>query len=291
MELLTTKEVAAFLKINEKKVYQLIQEGSIPCTRAVGKWLFPREQVSRWLETETSRSHNLLAAGSDDPLLLTLIENFNLENFPKHLIFQASTGSQHGLTCLLTGKADIAGLHLYHPPTGAYNIPFITQEKQRPRVILINLAYRRQGFMVPRGNPLNLKTFTDLARPGLTLANRCAGSGTRLLLDCHLGQAKIDGEKIKGYDNCLVTHLEVGLKVLTGAADVGLGIGRPAAQLGLDFIPLIEERFDIALAADSLSHQPVKKFLSLLTQARLTHVIPDFPGYDFRDTGTVIWEG
>ncbi len=289
-ELLTTKEVAAYLKINEKKVYQLIQEGSIPCTRVVGKWLFPLDHINRWLEEETENARNIMIAGSDDPLLLNLIEEFNRSHFPRHLAFHAALGSRNGLVALAAGKARIAGVHLFHPPTGTYNLPYIEKHLGGKKRVVINLAFRRQGLLVAPGNPLQISGIRDLKRPGLRFVNRNPGSGTRYLLDYLLGREGIETAGIAGDRHEVTTHLEVGLEVLRGGADAGMGIEYVARRLKLDFIPLAEERFDLVTLQENFLSHPTRDFFTFVEPERLTLRSGDFPGYDFRSTGAKIVE-
>jgi excisionase family DNA binding protein len=287
-ELLNTKEIAAYLKINEKKVYQLIQEGSIPCTRAVGKWLFPLEQINRWLEEQTELAKSILIAGSDDPLLGSLMEEFNQLHFPKQLIFHAAVGSQRGLMALAEGKAQVAGIHLFHPPTGKYNLPYVEKHLTGQKFIVINLAFRQQGLLVPAGNPHNIKKLTDLSRNNLRFINRNPGSGTRYLLDYLLEKERLAPDKLDGYKIERVTHLETGLEILKGNADAGMGIEYVAHLLNLDFVPLIEERFDLVAMKENFSAPPLSNFFAFLEPERLTLKTAAFKGYDFRNCGTVL---
>ncbi|MBW1646334.1 MAG: helix-turn-helix transcriptional regulator [Deltaproteobacteria bacterium] len=287
-KLLNTREVAAYLKINEKKVYQLIQEGSIPCTRVVGKWLFPLEQINLWLEEQTELAKNILVAGSDDPLLVSLIEDFNREYCPRYLAFHAAIGSQRGLIALATGKAQVAGVHLFHPPTGDYNLPYVKKHLAGKKYAVVNLAYRQQGFLVPPGNPKGIRGVADLERQEIRLVNRNAGSGTRYLLDYLLAKEKLVPGEIRGYQNERVTHLETGLAVLRGEADVGMGIEYIAHLLGLDFIPLLEERFDLVTMKENLASHPLRDFFAFLEPERLTLKTEAFKGYDCRQAGEQI---
>ncbi|MCK5916422.1 MAG: helix-turn-helix transcriptional regulator [Deltaproteobacteria bacterium] len=287
-DLLNTKEVAAYLKINEKKVYQLIHEGSIPCTRAVGKWLFPLAQINRWLEEETELAKSILIAGSDDPLLINLIEEFNQINFPKQLIFHASVGSQKGLMALATGKAQVAGVHLFHPPTGTYNLPYVEKHLAGKKFVMVNLAHRQQGLLVQPGNPRNIKKLTDLGKKEIHFSNRNLGSGTRYLFDFLLEKERLTADRIKGYNIERVTHLETGLDILRGDADAGMGIEYVAHLLNLDFIPLIEERFDLVCMKGAFSAAPLKDLFSFMEPEKLTLKTAAFRGYSFRDCGTII---
>jgi len=287
-ELLNTKEIAAYLKINEKKVYQLIQEGSIPCTRAVGKWLFPLDQINRWLEEQTELAKSILIAGSDDPLLGNLMEEFNQLHFPKQLIFHAAVGSQRGLMALAEGKAQVAGVHLFHPPTGEYNLPYVEKHLADKKFIVVNLAFRQQGLLVQTGNPHNIRKLSDLSRNNLKFINRNPGSGTRYLLDYLLGKERLTPDRIDGYKIERVTHLETGLEILKGNADAGMGIEYVAHLLNLDFVPLIEERFDLVAMKESFSAPPLSNFFAFLEPERLTLKTATFKGYNFRSCGTIL---
>ncbi|MBN2707013.1 MAG: helix-turn-helix transcriptional regulator [Deltaproteobacteria bacterium] len=287
-ELLTTKEVAAYLKINEKKVYQLIQEGGIPCTRVVGKWLFPRQQINRWLEEGTEINKSILIAGSDDPLLISLIEQFNRLYFPRYMAFHAAIGSRCGLLSLASGKSQITGVHLFHPPTGQYNLPYVEKHLAGHGVKIINLAGRSQGLMLPPGNPKGIKSIADLTDENLRFVNRNPGSGTRYLLDYLLEKEKISSSRLKGYELELTTHLATGLTILRGDADAGIGIEFIARQLRLDFIPLFEERFDLVTLEDSFVSHPIKDFFSLIEPEKLTLKSEAMPGYNFRNSGMVL---
>ena len=288
-QLLTTREVAAFLKINEKKVYRLIQDGSIPCTRVVGKWLFPLEQINRWLEEQTALAKNILLAGSDDPLLLSLIEEFNRIHFPRHLVFHAALGSKRGLVSLAAGKSQIAGVHLFHPPTGEYNLPYAAVHLHDKSYLVVNLAYRRQGLLVAKDNPLGIEGISDLARRDIRFINRNDGSGTRYILDYQLAKKGVLPSRINGYQDEKVTHMEVGLAILKNDADVGVGIEYVADLLGLHFISLVEERFDLVTLKDGFGAHPIKDFFALLEPERLTLKTEMFRGYDFRHSGEILY--
>ena len=287
-QLLTTKEIAAYLKINEKKVYQLIQEGTIPCTRVVGKWLFPLGQVNRWIEEHTELSKNILVAGSDDPLLISLIEEFNQLHFPQYLAFHASVGSQKGLISLNQGKAQIAGVHLFHPPSGEYNLPYIKKHLAGKKYQAVNLAYRRQGLLVAKGNPLKINRIADLASNYLRFVNRTPGSGTRYLFDYLLEKERLSPKLISGYEIELSTHLETATEILNGNADAGIGIEYTAHLLKLDFIPLLEERFDLVTMKEGFAAHPLKDFFAFLEPEKLTLKTDIYKGYDFRDCGSII---
>jgi excisionase family DNA binding protein len=288
--LLTTKEVATYLKINEKKVYQLIKEGKIPCSRIGGKWLFPKKLIDEWITKSVQTQKDLFIAGSNDIFLQELITSFINENFPESLVYYTSIGSAKGLKSLAMEKANIAAAHLFDPGTGEYNIPFLKKYLGSTGVVVINLVYREQGLLLQKGNPHEIKGLEDLARKKIKFINRNVGSGTRLLLDYELKQKHLSPEEINGYHIEVNTHLDVGLSILSGRVDAGIGIRYIAHWLGLEFVPISWERFDLIIKKDDFYLPSIQKFLSLLDPIKISLYSPKFPGYDFKDTGRIIFE-
>jgi len=244
MELLTLEEAARLLRINPKRLYALLREVDLPAVRVGGKWLFPREMLEGWL-TEQARRRTSLAvvAGSDDPLLELLLEEVGRELAGTLLPF-ARVGSLRGLELLERGWAQLAGCHLLHP-SGQYNLPFMGPRLRAQATAVVSLAWRTQGLMVAPGNPLGIASLSDLRRPEVRLVNRNPGSGTRLLLDRELARLGIDPRGVQGYDREACSHLEVALAVRRGEANLGLGIQAVAELVGLEFIPLRSERYDL----------------------------------------------
>lgn len=288
--LFTTKEVANYLKINEKKVYQLIKEGLIPCTRVAGKWLFPKEMIDDWIKKSINVRDDILIAGSNDPFLAHLISNFTKQNFPNSLIFYSSIGSAKGLIALSKNKATIAVSHLFDPNSGEYNLPFVKKYLNDIPIIIINLAYRTQGFLMRKNISNRIETVEDIAKYKVSFINRNKGSGTRLLFDYLLQKAKIDPSTIMGYNLESTTHLEVGLAILNGKADVGLGIEYVARLLNLNFVPVQSERFDLIIKKDDFALPHIQKFLSILDPINISLFADQFPGYDFKDSGKIIYQ-
>ncbi len=288
-KLLTTKEVAKYLKINEKKVYQLVKERAIPCTRVAGKWLFPKDLIDEWINESVQRRRDIFIAGSNDPFLSFVINLYTKRFFPDSLVYYASIGSAKGLEALSQHKATIAATHLFDPESEDYNLPYLPKYLGSSEIIVINLTYREQGFILPKGNPLNIKDFSDLAAKKVRFINRNFGSGTRLLLDYHLSQRGIKPDEIRGYEKEVNTHLEVGLSILNKEADVGIGIHYIANTLNLDFVAIGWERFDLVLRREDYYLSSIKNFLSLLDPLDISLYAKQFPGYDFKDTGKILF--
>jgi putative molybdopterin biosynthesis protein len=289
-EMLTTKELAKLLRLNEKKVYQLIKEGGIPHVRIAGKWLFPKGHIVRWIDERVQRERDIYMVGSDDILLARLLAFYSRERFPRSLTFYSSIGSMRGIEALAQKKGHACCAHLLDVETGEYNLPFLNRHLASQKYIVINLCYRRQGLIINKGNPLGIKGLEDTVKKGLRFINRNEGSGTRLLLEYLLNEKGLAGKEIAGFANEVGTHLEVALKVLFGEADVGLGIEYVAHLLPLDFIPLKEERFDLVIPKELWSTQIMQEFLSYVDPAAIQRLVPTLPGYNLKDTGKVIFE-
>ncbi|MDD9302426.1 MAG: helix-turn-helix transcriptional regulator [Desulfobacter sp.] len=295
-EMLTTKEVAKFLNVNEKMVYSLIAEKGLPASKVTGKWIFPIDLVRQWVETGTENYpeiaplppyHGLvLIAGSNDLILDALITTFNLKH-QEHMAMFGLTGSMGGLKALRMNRCHIAASHLV-ADNKEYNFPFIKDEmSQVPAVV--NFCQREQGLMVAKNNPEQILSVLDLAAKGLTMVNRRLGTGTRQLFDRELKKQGVLGEAIKGYETCLPRHMDVGIAVLSGAAHAGPGIRAVANILGLDFIPLNWERFDLLVNKDRFFDKGIQLFLSLLKGKVIQRTAEKYGGYDLSMTGKMVY--
>jgi len=286
---LSTKEVAQFLGVNEKMVYTLVSEKGLPATKITGKWLFPRYLVEQWLENETINYpkptdplppyHGLLIiTGSNDILLDRTISLFN-RLYPEHLAVFGNLGSMGGIRALRRNLCHISSSHLLQENGQDYNFGFAREElEQLPAVV--NFCQREQGLLLAKGNPKGIQKITDLGKPDIKIVNRPLGTGTRLLLDGELKTAGIIGDQIEGYHREFQRHLDVGLEVLSGRADAGLGIRAVAGLLSLDFISLRWERFDFLILKDRFFEKGVQLFLGLLPEAAFRELTQGLEGYD-----------
>ncbi len=288
--LLTTKELADLLRVNEKKVYQLVREAGIPHVRIAGKWLFPRDHVLRWIDEGVEREKDVFIVGSDDILLGRLLAFYSRGNFPQSLGFYSAVGSLKGLDALARRKAHACCVHLLDVESGEYNLPFIKRYASEHEWVVVNLWHRRQGLIVRRGNPLGIKGMGDVVRKGARFINRNEGSGTRVLIEHLLREEGLEAEEVRGFGREVDTHMEVALRVFLGEADVGVGIEYVIHILPLDFIPLKEERFDLVIPKELWHTKAIKAFLSFINPLKIKELFPHLPGYSFRETGRVILE-
>jgi putative molybdopterin biosynthesis protein len=263
-------------------------------TRADGIALIPRQseglEAGDRIEVRLSRPvdeirHTIVAIGSHD-LTLDLIAQFLAEKGAR--LSSANVGSQGGLVALRRGEAHLAGSHLLDPETGDYNRSYIKKYLPDTPVTLVTLVERQQGLMVHRGNPLNLRSLADLARPEVGFVSRQRGAGTRVLLDYELGKLGLPSSAIRGYDYEEFTHLAVAAAVASGMADAGLGIAAAAQALDLDFVPLFVERYDLVIPQVYYESPRLRPLLDLLYDGRFQREVAALPGYDVRPMGTVV---
>ena len=298
--MMNTKEVARYLDIHEKQVYALIKTKKIPATRMTGKWLFPKSVIDDWIERnalsglEQARRKSeriagaLLAAGSNDPLL-DILKTCLKKAHPELFIFSANTGSRGGLLALEKGFTDIAWSHLLDPESGEYNIPYLAKWVPSVKAVVVNLFYREMGFLLAKGNPLGIGGFEDLTRDGVRFINRQEGSGTRLLLDHNLQKAGLRPDRIAGYENEVFTHIEVGLSILSGEADAGIATVAVSTMLGLDFIPITRERFDMICDQSIFFQKGVQALMQVLNGDLFRQRIKNLKGYDFGNAGRILY--
>jgi putative molybdopterin biosynthesis protein len=294
VEMMNTREVAEYLGINEKQVYALIKAGRIPCTRVTGKWLFPRSLIDRWINASAGgRSvpdrgpDRILAAGSNDPVLDLLLGSAN--NYAGALIFSCNLGSVGGLRLLEEGRCDLAWCHLYDSETGTYNIPYIASHLADKRIAVVHLFYREIGILMSADASKRVKRFEDIAS-GIRFINRQKGSGIRIFVDHNLKKSEIDPTSIDGYENEAYTHFEIGLSILSGGADAGISSVAISRLLGLPFIPLARESFDMVVGKDAFFEKPIQAFIETLRTKQFRKRVAHMGEYDFKDSGNIIYQ-
>jgi putative molybdopterin biosynthesis protein len=232
--------------------------------------------------------NTIVCIGSHDNAL-DVLGNFLKRNHAEFTLSSAHVGSMGGLLALKRGEAHLAGMHLLDEETGEYNVGYIKKMLPDTGTVLVNLVYRTQGFIVTKGNPKRLKGFEDLTRGDVTFVNRQAGAGTRLLTDLHLRRLKIDPRKVKGYDHEEFTHMAVAAAVLSGAADIGLGVLSAAHALRLDFVPVAQERYDLAIPKRFYNTPMLQALLSIIQDDKVFRdQIASMGGYDVSDMGKIM---
>lgn len=229
----------------------------------------------------------VVIVGSHDNTLDLLADECRAQN--AHLSLSSShVGSMGGLMAVKRGACHVAGTHLLDERDGRYNISYVRKHLKEMDVRLVHLVMRDQGLIVPPGNPKGIQGLADLARQDVCLINRQGGSGTRILLDYRLKQLGIAPEEVDGYGNEEFTHMAVAVAVLSGVADVGLGIYAAAKALGLDFIPVVTEQYDLIIPAVHFDTESIETFLEVLRSDAFKQRASALGGYHTERTGEVL---
>jgi len=231
---------------------------------------------------EVTRGRQAIVLSSNDPAVRVLAESLPRRRVQIQLLEQDSLS---GLISLQQGLCQVAGCHLLDMASGDYNTGYISRLFPGQAMALIRVAQRTLGYMVKAGNPLRLRALPDLLRPDVRFVNRESGSGTRLWLDGALHKAGLPVSAIRGYATELSTHTAVAQTVRRGSADVGLGVASVARQFGLDFVPLFEEPYDLALPKAHLAAPAYQALLDHLCSDQFRRLVTGFDGYDASSSG------
>ena len=286
---MTTAEVAAYLRLKERKIYDLVRQGGIPCTRATGKLLFPRESIDLWVmnhlegDERTSRPIPRVLAGSQDPLLDWAVRETGID------LATLCHGSGDGVSRLLAGDAMVAGLHLLDPDTAAYTHPARLGLGGLRDLVVIRWANRKQGLLVPDGNPLGIRGIPDLVARGARVAHRQPEAGADALFRWLLRRDGIAREALRLSDYPSLSEDDLALAVSTGEADAGLAVEAAARRHGLGFIPLHEECFDLAMRRRSYFESSMQELLGFARSPRFHERATAMGGYRTEATGTVVY--
>ncbi|MDF2961667.1 MAG: molybdopterin molybdenumtransferase [Paenibacillus sp.] len=239
----------------------------------------PKEQIDR----------TTVVTGSHD-LSLDVLQTLLRKEHPDRFLVSSHVGSMSGILAIQKGEAHAAGIHLFDEETGSYNVPYVEKYLKGRDVVLIQLVYREQGWIVPKGNPLGITTVADIVRPQVTFINRQRGAGTRLLFDYLIQNEGIDRNKIYGYEREAITHLGIAAAVAGGTADVGLGIYSAALAMGVDFIPIAEERYDLLMSRSFYHSLEGKILLKVIRSESFKSEMEALGGYSCRETGQIVFE-
>lgn len=232
--------------------------------------------------------NTILCTGSHD-LAIGVLEDRLKATCPELKIAAANVGSLGGLISLRRGETHVAGTHLLDPDTGAYNVADIRRHLPGLPLVLVHLAEREQGLLVRKGNPKGIRSLEDLARPDVVFRNRQPGSGTRVLLDFKLKELGLEPREIRGYAQEEFTHMAVAVAVTSGLADVGLGVRSAAVALGLDFVPVASESYELIFLGSFFESDRGRTLLSVIRSAEFKRALDALGGYGTRRTGEIVY--
>lgn len=306
---LSTQEVADMLHVSKSTIYDLIRRGEINSYKVGRKVRFMQEDVdvyiarsrheastkpvkaieaaSAFLTPEKQSASDIVISGQD--VVLDILAGHISER--GYSVGRSYLPGFEGLLAMYEGKVDAVSCHLYSGDSDEFNVPFVRALAPGVPAVLVNISYRKQGFYVRRGNPKNIRSWEDLAREDVVILNRRAGSASRILLDGQLKRLGIPAKNVSGYDRLMRSHLTMAAAIAEGEADVGIGTSRVSKQIDeIEFIPLVEERFDLVIRRDRLDSGAVQTLLKTMASEAFKKEISHFSGNDFRDLGKIISE-
>ena len=291
--LMNARQAADYLRINEKKVYQLATEGRLPGTKVTGKWLFPRDLVDQWLLESSHRgvlADRLILTGSDDPLLHRIVSRLAQAVESRALVVYSATGTRLGLRLLAAGRADVCAVH-WGPATESdvRHSALLNRFPGYAQWVLVRAFRREQGLMVsPRivdRHGSNLKT---LVGAGVRWAFRQDGSGSQRFLEETCAAADTSPDRLE----CTMiaqSEREAASHVSMGEADVAPGVRAAATECGLDFLATGEEAFDLALPRDVYFRTLFQRLADSLKSEETRSAAARLGGYDLAEAGRLVW--
>ena len=306
---LSTQEVAQILHVSKSTIYELIRRGEINSYKIGRKVRFTQDDVDAYIarsrhersvqpvkrvELQSELLHprredkgQLIISGQD--VVLDILASFlHQRDVSAQRVY---LNSFEGLLALYEGRVDAAACHLYDAEEKSFNAPFVKKLLPGIPAVLINISYRTQGFYVASGNPKEIRGWRDLARRDISILNRRPGSSARVLLDGQLHRMGLDKRMVAGYEREMKSHLTMAAAIAAGEADLAVGTERISRQIeGLDFIPLMQERFDLAVHKEYLETDEGETLLEILRSEAFKKEILPFSGNDYRDLGKLVAE-
>lgn len=300
-QLMSTKEVADYLRLKERKIYDMVAQDEIPHSRVSGKLLFPRTLVDEWVRQSTAgtamkamRNAPAVIAGSSDPLLEWAVRESRCG------LATMTYGSMDGVDRLIATSACAAAMHIPAAPGGKSgaaagnpredrNVGLARDRLAHLDCVLLQWAKREQGLVVAPGNPLKIGKLADLKKPKLRVIPRQPGAGSYLLFLQLVAEAGIDAGSFKYVQPAAQTETDIASAILDGRADAGLAVRAVARQFHLDFIPLTVERLDIAVLRASYFDMPWQTLMAFTQKPVFQRYAKTLAGYDVSDLGKVMW--
>lgn len=290
MELFTTAEAAAYLRLKERKIYEMVAEGTVPCTKVTGRWLFPKAELDHWLASSVTRPSGMtrpesapIVGGSHDPLL-----EWALRESGSGLATLA-VGSEAGFDRFIAGETVAAAVHLHamNDPEADANVATVKSRGDLHDAVLIGFCRREQGFLLAPGNPLKIGSVQDVISSRARVAMRPKGAGAQLLLLALLNRAKATLDQLSAVSPICPTGPDIAQAIRAGRADTGIATRSAANAAGLDFVPIVWEPFDLLLRQRDYFRPPLQALMTFLHSTELAARAKEMGGYDLSGSGSV----
>jgi putative molybdopterin biosynthesis protein len=271
-------------------IMSLVRADGLVTIRRMSEGLHAGAEVDvELLRSAEEIARTVVVIGSHD-LTLDLLSSRLAAQCSGASLSSSNVGSLGGLIALQRGEAHLAGSHLLDEENGEYNLSYVRRMLSGRPMVVMTLAHRDQGLIVPKSNPKTIGSLDDLLRRDVLFVNRQKGAGTRVLLDYRLRQMGVEPSQIKGYEREEFTHLAVGAAVSSGAADVGLGVLAAARALHLDFVPLLKERYDLVIPREFFESDLLSPLLTIIRGPEFRREVEALGGYDTSEMGRVVAE-
>jgi putative molybdopterin biosynthesis protein len=290
MQLFTTSEAAAYLRLKERKIYEMVAEGTVPCTKVTGRWLFPKAELDQWLASSVSRPAGMtqpelapIVGGSHDPLLEWALRESGSG------LASLAIGSEAGLNRFCAGETIAAAMHLHalEDPEGDANVAAMASRSDLQDAVMIAFCRREQGFLLAPGNPLKIGSIEDVLAKRARIALRPKGAGAQLLLLALLHRAKATLDQLAAAQPVCPTGPDIAQAIRAGRADTGIATRSVANSSGLDFVPIVWEPFDLVVRQRDYFHPPLQALIRFLQSAELSARAQELGGFDLGDAGKV----
>jgi putative molybdopterin biosynthesis protein len=290
MQLFTTAEAARYLRLKERKIYEMVAEGTVPCTKVTGRWLFPKAELDHWLASSVTRPAGMsrsqpapIVAGSHDPLLEWAMRESNCG------LAMLAVGSEAGFTRFIEGDTIAATMHLHalEDPEADANVAAVAGRNDLQDAVLVAFCRREQGFLLAPGNPLKIGTIDDVIAKRARIAMRPKGAGAQLLLLSLLHRAKAMLDALVPVSPVCPTGPDIAQAIRAGRADTGIATRSVANSAGLDFVPIVWEPFDLLMRQRDYFHSPMQGLIRFLQSDEIAARAKEMGGFDLAAAGTV----
>jgi putative molybdopterin biosynthesis protein len=296
MEFLTTSEAADYLRLGERKLYELVTLGAIPCSKVTGKWLFPRHELDLWVLSGMARPNGMMPAdpppivgGSQDDLLEWALRESGSS------LASLNEGTLRGVERLQRGEVIAAAVHFHRldetdsdqPGSVDANVAAVRALSALHDTVLVGVARREQGLLLAPGNPKNLRSLADVLATGATVATRQRGAGAQLLLEVLLQRAGATLKDVKQLEPPCLTGPDLAMAIRSGSAYCGIATRAAAKAANLDFITLAWESFDLLTRQRSYFRPSMQALIRFLTDKRLAMRANELVGYDLSAAGQI----